>query len=394
MPTFRAFYVYWFAVFSFFMYASVLKAPVLAALASSSSSGDPLTVAGIASTASSVSRLLLPVLRLAAWLLRNAVPVSFALYMGGVVAFVLSLHRRRNFRYQFQQFGFCHLALIVVMGQSSYLVASAFQGLFWFLLPITLVATNDCMAYVCGVMFGRTPLIRLSPKKTVEGFVGGAAFTVVGALLMTTAVTQWLGAHDVKYVLLCPASAADLGLSVARCDTDVVAGGIFRLAPLREWWFKAWVPAALLGVRVCEMHLHSLALAAFASCVAPFGGFFASGFKRAFHVKDFGSALPGHGGFTDRMDCQIVMGAISALYMSYVLQIGVGFRGGLADVGRLFARVVDRYSADDVRLLQQLLVCYAARMPPAAAGARARIAEAARECLDAVPRLFSGSVGG
>ena len=167
MPTFRAFYVYWFAVFAFFVYSAVLRAPVLAALGE----GEREAVGGeggadarplpLPLALAPALRLLLPALRGLAWVLRNSVPVSFALYMGGLVAFVLSLHRRRNFRYQFQQFGFCHLALIVVMGQSSYLVSSAFQGLFWFILPITLVATNDCLAYVCGVLCGRTPLIRL-----------------------------------------------------------------------------------------------------------------------------------------------------------------------------------------------------------------------------------------
>jgi phosphatidate cytidylyltransferase len=49
-----------------------------------------------------------------------------------------------------------------------------------------------------------------------------------------------------------------------------------------------------------------LFLACFASLVAPFGGFFASGFKRAFDIKDFGHSIPGHGGMTDRMDCQYV----------------------------------------------------------------------------------------
>ncbi len=39
-----------------------------------------------------------------------------------------------------------------------------------------------------------------------------------------------------------------------------------------------------------------LVLAIFASVVAPFGGFFASGFKRAFKIKDFGDSIPGHGG--------------------------------------------------------------------------------------------------
>jgi phosphatidate cytidylyltransferase len=50
---------------------------------------------------------------------------------------------------------------------------------------------------------------------------------------------------------------------------------------------------------------HALALGLFASIIAPFGGFFASGFKRAFKIKDFGDSIPGHGGITDRMDCQV-----------------------------------------------------------------------------------------
>ena len=37
--------------------------------------------------------------------------------------------------------------------------------------------------------------------------------------------------------------------------------------------------------------------------IAPFAGFFASGMKRAWNIKDFGNALPGHGGFFDRTDC-------------------------------------------------------------------------------------------
>lgn len=53
------------------------------------------------------------------------------------------------------------------------------------------------------------------------------------------------------------------------------------------------------------LQLHSLVMALFASLIAPFGGFFASGFKRSFKIKDFGDSIPGHGGMTDRMDCQV-----------------------------------------------------------------------------------------
>ena len=59
-----------------------------------------------------------------------------------------------------------------------------------------------------------------------------------------------------------------------------------------------------MTISYAPYQLHLLLLACFASLVAPFGGFFASGFKRAFNIKDFGHSIPGHGGMTDRMDCQ------------------------------------------------------------------------------------------
>jgi len=63
-------------------------------------------------------------------------------------------------------------------------------------------------------------------------------------------------------------------------------------------------PPNLNSLPYTSFQLHSLVMAAFASLVAPFGGFFASGFKRAFDIKDFGDSIPGHGGLTDRFDCQ------------------------------------------------------------------------------------------
>lgn len=57
-----------------------------------------------------------------------------------------------------------------------------------------------------------------------------------------------------------------------------------------------------------------MVFATFASLIAPFGGFFASGLKRTFKVKDFGDSIPGHGGITDRMDCQFIMGLFAYMY--------------------------------------------------------------------------------
>jgi len=58
---------------------------------------------------------------------------------------------------------------------------------------------------------------------------------------------------------------------------------------------------------VLPFQIHALSLGMFASFVAPFGGFLASGIKRAYDIKDFDSIIPGHGGMMDRMDCQFLM---------------------------------------------------------------------------------------
>jgi len=40
---------------------------------------------------------------------------------------------------------------------------------------------NDVAAYIFGFFFGKTPLIKLSPKKTWEGFIGASVATMIAA---------------------------------------------------------------------------------------------------------------------------------------------------------------------------------------------------------------------
>jgi phosphatidate cytidylyltransferase len=65
--------------------------------------------------------------------------------------------------------------------------------------------------------------------------------------------------------------------------------------------------------------------------IAPFGGFFASGLKRTFKIKDFGDSIPGHGGITDRMDCQFIMGFFAYMYYHSFIAVYKVSLGGVIE---------------------------------------------------------------
>jgi len=94
--------------------------------------------------------------------------ISFTMYVLGFVWFVLSLVKKYYMR-QFSLFAWTHVALLIVVTQSYLIIQNLFEGLIWFILPIMMVVINDVMAYMFGFFFGKTPLIKLSPKKTWEG---------------------------------------------------------------------------------------------------------------------------------------------------------------------------------------------------------------------------------
>lgn len=48
-----------------------------------------------------------------------------------------------------------------------------------------MIVCNDVMAYMFGFFFGKTPLIKLSPKKTWEGFIGGGFATVAFGVIFS-----------------------------------------------------------------------------------------------------------------------------------------------------------------------------------------------------------------
>jgi len=102
-------------------------------------------------------------------------------------------------------------------------------------------------------------------------------------------------------------------------------------------------------ILIAPIQFHSLVMALFASLVAPFGGFFASGVKRAFNLKDFGDTIPGHGGLTDRMDCQFLMGLFTYVYINSFLR-----RGTFDDVSTLLFKIAALPADEQLSLAEKL----------------------------------------
>jgi phosphatidate cytidylyltransferase len=127
------------------------------------------------------------------------------------------------------------------------------------LLLMLTVVVSDTAQYYSGRAFGRRPLApAISPKKTVEGAVGGLVF---GAL------------------------------------TLLVAGA---------WWLPAVPPAlrAALGVMVVALGIA--------------GDLFESMLKRSAGMKDSSTLIPGHGGVLDRIDALLFAAPVYYVVLKYV----------------------------------------------------------------------------
>lgn len=114
---------------------------------------------------------------------------------------------------------------------------------------------NDTSAYVVGSLIGKHKLIeRISPKKSIEGFVGGILFTALAGYIFS---------------------------------------GIFNNYSV-EFWIGLGVVIALFGT---------------------LGDLFESLIKRTCQVKDSGNLIPGHGGILDRIDSLLLAVPAACLYL-------------------------------------------------------------------------------
>ena len=262
--------------------------------------------------------------------LRHTMFAAYTLYLSGIVFFVLSLKpvnislpgfRRKSakpqtgppkqiyFRYQFAQFAWLHMGLLAFGVMSSFFYAIMMEGMIWWTLPVSCIVHNDSWAFACGKLFGSVPLIpTLSPKKTWEGFLGAWFFTTAWAFWYADV----LSSHK---RFICPKTNF-----LTAIDCEVAS------AFLPQAYALPSLIADVVGVSevvLKPVQIHGMAFAAFSSTFAPFGGFFASGLKRAFNLKDFGDLIPGHGGMIDRMDCQILMALfVYVYYYQFVYEQG------------------------------------------------------------------------
>ena len=120
-----------------------------------------------------------------------------------------------------------------------------------------LIWTNDTFAYIVGKSIGKHKLFeRISPKKTIEGFVGGIIFATIAGFLISKYYIE--GSKFNQYI---------------------------------------WIGFALIvGV------------------FGTIGDLIESKFKRIAGVKDSGKIMPGHGGILDRLDSVIFVAPFIFLF--------------------------------------------------------------------------------
>ena len=124
-----------------------------------------------------------------------------------------------------------------------------------------LIWTNDTFAYLVGKSIGKHKLFeRVSPKKTIEGFLGGVVFAALAGFLISKFYIQPNPEFSSKSILI-------------------------------------WTIIALI-----------------VSVFGTIGDLIESKFKRIAGVKDSGSIMPGHGGILDRLDSVIFVAPIIFLF--------------------------------------------------------------------------------
>ena len=132
-----------------------------------------------------------------------------------------------------------------------------YDGLFYLALALVVAWGADAFAYFVGINFGKHKMTpALSPKKSVEGALGGFVAGVMLGIL-----TLYLYSIALKIVFF------DLNATIT-----------------------------------LNTYIYVACLSAGATIISMAGDLFASAIKRQHNIKDYGNILPGHGGILDRFD--------------------------------------------------------------------------------------------
>ena len=195
------------------------------------------------------------------WFDRHETSLVAALVLLTLVVFAMGMRGRAHFNAIVNVY---FSALIVPLMLSAFVGILALPGgKYMVLFPFAAAWLSDTGGYFIGRFFGRHKLCpKISPKKTVEGGIGGVIFATAAAAIYC-----------------------------------VVLRFICGVRPL--WW-----AIILLGF-VC-------------SPVAQFGDLIFSFIKREQGIKDYGKLIPGHGGFMDRCDSILLVAPIIWLAMRWL----------------------------------------------------------------------------
>ena len=198
---------------------------------------------------------------------------SYAWGVLGLVAFMMLLFwemMRSHVQITFQKIAMTFMAGIVipVMMCSIIRILTMTIGRYLVLIPFIAAVLNDTGGYFAGMFFGRHKLAPvISPKKTIEGAVGGVLLAMLGMALYAAILDLLFGFH-VNY------------------GFAMIYG--------------------LLGA-LCGM----------------FGDLCFSVIKRQCGIKDYGNLIPGHGGVLDRFDSMLLVGPlVEALLILIPVAVG------------------------------------------------------------------------
>ena len=183
--------------------------------------------------------------------------VGFMLYLFGVSVFTKG-------KMSFSTISSIFMVVVYVIASFTSMSMIRYIPYGLFCLGIILISAWICdsFAYLVGYFFGKHKLIpEISPKKTVEGAIGGVVFATLG-LNLYGLIIELVTETTVSYITL-----------------------------------------TVLGVVL--------------SVVSQLGDLIASVIKREHNVKDFGNFMPGHGGIMDRFDSILPVSIVLLIFCMY-----------------------------------------------------------------------------